>query len=116
MEEAAMSRLYGAIHFRSDIEVGKSQGRRVGSYTVKFAQNDGADGPRTVTGNAVQTLDAASFRSPIAPGSLATVFKANLTPHIMTAAEAPLPTTLDGVSMVFNDTLRAPIFATGQTR
>ena len=45
MEEAAISRLYGGIHYRSDIEVGKDVGRRVGGYTVRFAQLDGADGP-----------------------------------------------------------------------
>jgi hypothetical protein len=41
-EEAAISRLYGGIHFRSDIEVGKVVGRRVGDYTVRFAIRDGA--------------------------------------------------------------------------
>jgi hypothetical protein len=43
MEEAAISRLYGGIHYRADIEVGKDHGRRVGGYTVRFAQQDGAD-------------------------------------------------------------------------
>jgi membrane-associated phospholipid phosphatase len=42
-EEAAISRLYGGIHYRSDIEVGKSHGKRIGGYTVRFAQQDGAD-------------------------------------------------------------------------
>jgi uncharacterized protein (TIGR03437 family) len=102
-EEAAISRLYGAIHFRSDIDVGKTQGRRVGTYTVKFAQNDGADGPRPVTVSSVQTLDGASFRSPVAPGSIATVFQSNLAPA-------------GGISMVFNDTIAAPIFATTQNQ
>jgi len=41
-EEAAISRLYGGIHYRSDIEVGKTVGRRVGDYTVRFAIGDGA--------------------------------------------------------------------------
>jgi hypothetical protein len=43
MEEAAISRLYGAIHYRSDIEVGKTVGRRVGGYAVTFLRLDGAD-------------------------------------------------------------------------
>lgn len=43
MEEAAISRLYGGIHYRSDIEIGKNVGRRVGGYTVSFARVDGAD-------------------------------------------------------------------------
>jgi membrane-associated phospholipid phosphatase len=41
-EEAAISRLYGGIHYRSDIDVGKVVGRRVGDYTVRFATGDGA--------------------------------------------------------------------------
>ena len=45
-DEAAMSRLYGGIHYRSDIEVGKDHGARVGGYTVTFARTDGADPPR----------------------------------------------------------------------
>jgi membrane-associated phospholipid phosphatase len=42
-EEAAISRLYGGIHYRSDIEIGKQVGTRVGGYTVSFARIDGAD-------------------------------------------------------------------------
>ena len=42
-DEAGMSRLYGGIHYRSDIEIGKSLGMRVGGYTVAFARLDGAD-------------------------------------------------------------------------
>ena len=44
-EEAAISRLYGGIHYRSDIEVGKSHGKRIGGYTVSFARTDGAGSP-----------------------------------------------------------------------
>jgi hypothetical protein len=44
VDEAAISRLYGGIHYRSDIEVGKGHGTRVGGYTVRFARLDGADG------------------------------------------------------------------------
>ena len=42
-EEAAISVLYGGIHYRSDIEVGKVVGQRIGEYTVRFAIHDGAD-------------------------------------------------------------------------
>ena len=42
-EEAAMSRLYGAIHFRKDCMVGLDLGKRVGNYTVTFATSDGAN-------------------------------------------------------------------------
>lgn len=42
-DEAALSRLFGGIHYPSDITVGKDHGARVGDYTVRFAQNDGAN-------------------------------------------------------------------------
>jgi len=42
-DEASISRLYGGIHYRSDIEVGNAVGQRVGQYTVRFARADGAD-------------------------------------------------------------------------
>jgi PAP2 superfamily len=42
-EEAAISRLYGGIHYRSDIQTGKDHGARIGGYTVTFARQDGAD-------------------------------------------------------------------------
>jgi hypothetical protein len=41
-EEASISRLYGGIHYRSDIERGKEHGARIGGYAVRFAQQDGA--------------------------------------------------------------------------
>jgi hypothetical protein len=42
-EEASISRLYGCIHYRSDIEAGKDHGRRIGGYTVRFAREDGSN-------------------------------------------------------------------------
>ena len=42
-DEASISRLYGAIHYRSDVEQGKAHGARIGGYTVAFARKDGAD-------------------------------------------------------------------------
>ena len=41
-DEASISRLYGGIHYRSDIERGKEHGARIGLYAVGFAQQDGA--------------------------------------------------------------------------
>jgi hypothetical protein len=41
--EASISRLYGAIHYRSDIEAGSAHGQRIGGYTVNFAVADGAN-------------------------------------------------------------------------
>jgi hypothetical protein len=46
-DEAGISRLYGGIHYRSDIEIGIEHGRRVGGYTVRFARLDGAGGDAT---------------------------------------------------------------------
>ena len=42
-DEAGISRLYGAIHYRADIDEGKAHGARIGGYTVAFARQDGAD-------------------------------------------------------------------------
>ena len=42
-DEASISRLYGGIHYRSDIERGKEFGTRIGNFTVQFARNDGAN-------------------------------------------------------------------------
>ena len=42
-DEAALSRLYGGIHYRSDIEIGKQHGERIAGYTLRFAQHDGAE-------------------------------------------------------------------------
>lgn len=42
-QEASMSRLYGAIHYRRDCEGGLDLGERVGNYTVNFAATDGAN-------------------------------------------------------------------------
>ena len=42
-DEASISRMYGGIHYRSDIEMGKEHGKRIAGYTVRFARLDGAD-------------------------------------------------------------------------
>jgi PAP2 superfamily protein len=42
-DEAGISRLYGGIHYRSDIENGKEHGSRIAGYTLAFAQEDGAN-------------------------------------------------------------------------
>ena len=41
-QEAAMSRLYGGIHYRADCEVGLTIGKKVGNYAVQRAMTDGA--------------------------------------------------------------------------
>ncbi|HMQ07046.1 MAG TPA: phosphatase PAP2 family protein [Saprospiraceae bacterium] len=42
-EEAAISRVYGGIHYRFDAEAGIEQGRKVAEYTINIASVDGAD-------------------------------------------------------------------------
>ena len=42
-QEAAMSRLYGGIHYPSDISAGLTQGKQVSDYTIRFAKTDGAN-------------------------------------------------------------------------
>ncbi|HTH54939.1 MAG TPA: phosphatase PAP2 family protein [Cyclobacteriaceae bacterium] len=41
--EASLSRLYGAIHYRIDVEAGSQLGLNTGGFTVGFAQGDGAN-------------------------------------------------------------------------
>lgn len=40
-EEAAISRLYGGIHYRSDCEVGLEVGKNIGAYAIQRAMHDG---------------------------------------------------------------------------
>jgi PAP2 superfamily len=42
-EEASISRLYGGIHYKSDLEAGKKHGEAIAGYTLVFAFTDGAD-------------------------------------------------------------------------
>lgn len=42
-EEAALSRLYGGIHYRFDSDAGLEQGKAVASYTLDRMKTDGAD-------------------------------------------------------------------------
>jgi hypothetical protein len=44
-EEAGVSRLYGGIHYRSDIVRGKEHGVRVGEHVVRLARADGSSSP-----------------------------------------------------------------------
>lgn len=41
--EASVSRLYGGIHYRKDIEMGLTHGYTIGGYTVRYALTDGAE-------------------------------------------------------------------------
>jgi PAP2 superfamily len=41
--EASVSRLYGAIHYRSDCEKGMDAGKKVGGYAVSRGHTDGAE-------------------------------------------------------------------------
>jgi hypothetical protein len=42
-QEASLSRLYGAIHYRSDCQAGLDHGRRVAGYAINFAKTDGGN-------------------------------------------------------------------------
>jgi hypothetical protein len=41
--EASLSRIYGAIHYRSDCEAGLACGKKVGGFAIDKAKADGAD-------------------------------------------------------------------------
>ena len=42
-KEASVSRMYGAIHFRSDCDAGLTTGNKVGSYAIARGHTDGAE-------------------------------------------------------------------------
>ncbi len=42
-DEASKSRLYAAIHYRSDCDKGLEAGKKVGAYAISRGQNDGAE-------------------------------------------------------------------------
>jgi PAP2 superfamily len=42
-KEASISRMYGAIHYRSDCEIGLVTGNKIGVFAVTRGQNDGAE-------------------------------------------------------------------------
>jgi len=42
-QEASLSRMYGAIHYRSDCEKGLETGRKVGDFAIARARTDGAE-------------------------------------------------------------------------
>lgn len=42
-KEASLSRLYGAIHYRSDCEKGLETGKKIGDYAIARAKTDGAE-------------------------------------------------------------------------
>jgi membrane-associated phospholipid phosphatase len=42
-EEAAMSRIYGGIHYQFDADAGLDQGRKSAAYSVARAKQDGVD-------------------------------------------------------------------------
>ena len=41
-DEAGISRMYGGIHYRSDIDAGKAHGARIAAHTLSFAHSDGS--------------------------------------------------------------------------
>jgi PAP2 superfamily protein len=42
-DEAGISRMYGGIHYRSDIVQGKAHGERIGAWVLDFAKGDGVN-------------------------------------------------------------------------
>jgi uncharacterized protein (TIGR03437 family) len=63
--------------------------------------------------NAGGTVNAASSAagSPVAPGSIATVYGSFLVSSLSTASSSPLPVSLAGLSLQFGSGLTAPLFA-----
>ncbi len=110
-QEAAISRLYGGIHFPIDNSTGLAHGTVVGGFTLRFAQQDGADSTAISGASTGQTLDGASYHAPVAAGSIAAVFQPNLAGTAIAASSVPLPNSLAGVSLAFGGSLASPMFA-----
>src|SRR5579862_5870788 len=60
-------------------------------------------------------VNAANFATPVAPGSLVSIFGSNLAPQAAQASTVPLPTSLAGVAVSFNGLL-APLLYVGPTQ
>src|SRR5216684_5951186 len=61
-------------------------------------------------------VNAASFTSPVAPGALISIFGVNLAPQIASASQIPLPLSLAGVSVRFNNNVFAPLLFVSPTQ
>lgn len=59
-------------------------------------------------------VDAASFTAPVVPGSLVSIFGANLASSTVSASAIPLPVTLGGVSVSFNGIAAPLLFVSPQ--
>lgn len=66
-------------------------------------------------GDPVTVTNGASFTGPLAPGSIATIFGTGFADLTLSATAAPLPRTLNGVSVTVNG-LTAPIFFVSPTQ
>src|ERR1017187_798604 len=59
-------------------------------------------------------VDAASFKGPVVPGSLVSIFGSNLASGTASASAIPLPVTLNGVSVSFNGIAAPLLYVSGQ--
>jgi uncharacterized protein (TIGR03437 family) len=59
-------------------------------------------------------VDAASFKGPVVPGSLVSIFGSNLASGTASASAIPLPVTLGGVSVSFNGIAAPLLYVSGQ--
>jgi uncharacterized protein (TIGR03437 family) len=80
--------------------------------TRLFAVAALAAGLNAQTVNPGGVVNAADFLSPVAPGSIITIFGSNLAAAPAQASSVPLPTSLGGISVTINGTL-APLFYVG---
>src|SRR5262245_47388529 len=71
--------------------------------------------PALSQGNAVGVVSAASYKSPVAPGTIASAFGTRLATAIESAREQPLPTSLAGTTVRVNGEL-APLFFVSPTQ
>jgi uncharacterized protein (TIGR03437 family) len=80
---------------------------------VLFASLLPAQTPTVSSGGVV---NAASFTFPVAPGALISIFGSNLAPQNAAASQIPLPMSLAGVSVRFNNNIFAPLLFVSPTQ
>jgi len=61
-------------------------------------------------------VNTADYQAPVAPGSVISIFGANLAPAEAQAGGAPLPMSLGGISVLVNGSIKLPLFYVGPTQ
>ena len=87
---------------------------RVIAWSALFLAHAAIAAAQTPVVESGGVVDAASFTAPVVPGSLVSIFGTNLAPTAAYAGAIPLPPTLNGVSVTFNNISAPLLFVSSQ--